>query len=68
MTSNKDKILLRYTGFIFIMGILVITVIVKAIIIMFAEKGYWMEVADRYVSETKKIPPTREISSRRTGS
>lgn len=41
MTSNKDKILLRYTGFIFIMGILVITVIVKAIIIMFAEKGYW---------------------------
>lgn len=59
MTSNKDKILLRYTGFIFIMGILVITVIVKAIIIMFAEKGYWMEVADRYVSETKKIPPTR---------
>ena len=59
MTSNKDKILLRYTGFIFIMGILVITVIVKAIIIMFAEKGDWMEVADRYVSETKKIPPTR---------
>ena len=57
--SNIDKIRLRYTGFIFIMAILVIAIIAKAAIIMFAEKGYWMEVADRYVSESKKVPPTR---------
>lgn len=51
--------MLRYTFVVFIMALLAIAVIVKAAIIMFAERQYWKDVADRFVKENVIIHPTR---------
>ncbi|MBM6864754.1 transpeptidase family protein [Bacteroides caecigallinarum] len=50
---------LRYTFFVLIMALLAIAVIVKAGIIMFAERQYWKDVADRFVRENVIVFPTR---------
>lgn len=51
--------MLRYTFIVFIMALLAVAVIVKAGIIMFAERQYWKDVADRFVKENVEIRPNR---------
>ncbi|MCC8188298.1 MAG: transpeptidase family protein [Bacteroides sp.] len=49
----------RYFFVILLFGLTGIAVVVKAAVIMFAERDYWHEVADRFVKENVAIPPTR---------
>lgn len=49
----------RYTFIVFLMTLVAIAVIVKAGIIMFGERQYWTDVADRYVKENVVVHPTR---------
>ena len=59
MIPGQKNITLRYTFIVMIMTLLAFAVIVKASIIMFAERQYWKDVADRYVKEDVIVPPTR---------
>lgn len=59
MIPGLKNITLRYTFIVVIMAILAILIIVKAGIIMFAERQYWKDVADRFVKENVVIHPTR---------
>ena len=43
----------------FIMALLAIAIIAKAAIIMFAERQYWKDVADRFIKENVIVHPTR---------
>lgn len=49
----------RYFFVILVMGLVGFAVIVKAAIIMFAERQYWQEVADRFVKENIKFRSAR---------
>ncbi len=49
----------RYFFVILLFGLTGIAVVVKAAVIMFAERDYWHEVADRFVKENVAVPPTR---------
>jgi len=49
----------RYFFVILIFGLTGIAIIVKAAVIMFAEREYWNEVADRFVKENVAVAPTR---------
>lgn len=51
--------MLRYTFIVFVMALLAIAVIVKGGIIMFAERQYWKDVADRFVKENVIVTPNR---------
>ena len=57
--SGLKNITFRYTFIVVIMAVLAILIIVKAGIIMFAERQYWKDVADRFVKENVVIRPTR---------
>ncbi len=59
MISGLKNITFRYTFIVVIMAVLAILIIVKAGIIMFAERQYWKDVADRFVKENVVIRPTR---------
>ena len=59
MIPGQKNIMLRYTFIVFIMALLAVAVIVKAGIIMFAERQYWKDVADRFVKENVEISPNR---------
>ena len=59
MIPGHKNLTLRYTFFVLIMALLAIAVIVKAGIIMFAERQYWKDVADRFVRENVIVFPTR---------
>lgn len=59
MISGLKNITFRYTFIVVIMTVLAILIIVKAGIIMFAERQYWKDVADRFVKENVVIHPTR---------
>ena len=59
MIPGQKNIMLRYTFIVFIMALLAVAVIVKAGIIMFAERQYWKDVADRFVKENVEIRPNR---------
>lgn len=59
MISGLKNITFRYTFIVVIMTVLAILIIVKAGIIMFAERQYWKDVADRFVKENVVIRPTR---------
>ena len=58
-TPGQKHIIRRYTGIVFLMAVLVVAIIAKAAVIMFAERQYWEDVAKRYVKENVEIPPTR---------
>ena len=47
MAPGQKDILPRFTIILFVMALMAIAVIAKAGFIMFAERGYWEEVADR---------------------
>lgn len=59
MISGLKNITFRHTFIVVIMAVLAILIIVKAGIIMFAERQYWKDVADRFVKENVVIRPTR---------
>lgn len=59
MTINKKSIVNRYFFIVVIMLLLGLFVIVKAAIIMYSEKQYWQEVANRFVRENVTIHPNR---------
>lgn len=49
----------RYFFIMLLMGLVGIAVVIKAAVIMFVERGYWNEVADRFVKENVAIKPNR---------
>lgn len=59
MAVNKKNILNRYFFVVLIMTLLAVAVVVKAAIIMFAERQYWQDVADRFVKENVTVKPNR---------
>ena len=59
MTPEQKKIILRYSCIIFLMVLVGIAIVVKAGVIMFAERGYWQDVADRFVKENVTVRPNR---------
>ena len=59
MAANKNNIMLRYFFIVLIMALIGVAIVVEAGIIMFAERQYWSDVADRFVKENKTVRPTR---------
>jgi cell division protein FtsI (penicillin-binding protein 3) len=59
MMQNQKSIIHRFYFIILLMVLAGIAIVCKAAIIMFAEKQYWEEVADRFVKENVVVPPTR---------
>lgn len=59
MTPIHKKIMLRYSFIILIMVLVGVAIIFKAGIIMFAERQYWHDVADRFVKENVTVRPNR---------
>lgn len=51
--------MLRYSFIIIMMVMVGFAIIFKAGIIMFAEKQYWQDVADRFVKENQSLPSSR---------
>ena len=49
----------RYFFIILVMGLIGVAIIVKAGIVMFAERQYWKDVADRFVKENVIVHPSR---------
>ncbi|WP_321435994.1 penicillin-binding protein [uncultured Bacteroides sp.] len=59
MSVNKKSIMTRYFFIILVMGLIGVAIIVKAGIVMFAERQYWKDVADRFVKENVIVHPSR---------
>ena len=59
MIPEQKKVMLRYTTLVLFFALMSVCIIVKAGLIMFAERQYWKDVADRFVKENVAIPPTR---------
>lgn len=59
MTPTTKKIMTRYSFIILVMVLIGLAIVCKAAVIMFAERGYWKEVADRFVKENVTVPPNR---------
>lgn len=59
MSVNKKSIMNRYFFIVVVMLLLGVFIIVKAAVIMFAERPYWQEVADRFVKENVIVRPNR---------
>ena len=49
----------RYFFVILLMALIGVAIVVKAGIIMFAERQYWQDVADRFVKENVTVKPNR---------
>ena len=49
----------RYFFVILLMGLMGVFIVIKASTIMFGERQYWQEVADRFVKENVTIKPNR---------
>ena len=59
MTPITKKIMNRYSFIILVMVLVGLAIIVKAGVIMFAERQYWQDVADRFVKENVTVRPNR---------
>ncbi len=59
MTPLQKKIMIRYSFIILMMVLVGIAIIFKAGVIMFAERQYWHDVADRFVKENVTVRPNR---------
>lgn len=59
MTPITKKIMTRYSFIILVMVLVGLAIIVKASIIMFAERGYWQDVANRFVRVKVPLPANR---------
>ena len=51
--------MLRYTFIILLMVLVGLAIVFKAGVIMFAERQYWQDVADRFVKENVTVRPNR---------
>ncbi len=49
----------RYFFVVLVMGLAGVAIVVKAAIIMFAERDYWQDVAERFVKENVVVKPNR---------
>ena len=49
----------RYFFVVLVMGLIGVAIIVKGTVIMFAERQYWQDVADRFVKENVRVKPNR---------
>lgn len=58
MMPNQKNIMLRFSFIILVMVLIGIAIICKAGVIMFAERQYWKDVADRFVKENVTVRPT----------
>ena len=56
---NKRDIIMRYAVVVCLLAFVGICVVIKAGIIMFKERGYWQEVAARFVRENVSVPSNR---------
>ena len=59
MPVNKKNIMTRYFFVVLLMSLTGIAIVVKGGFIMFAERTYWQEVADRFVRENVTVKPNR---------
>ena len=59
MTPTTKNIMTRYSFIILVMVLLGIAIVFKAGVIMFAERQYWHDVADRFVKEEVPLIPNR---------
>lgn len=59
MAVNKKNIMTRYFFVVLLMSLMGIAIVVKGGFIMFAERPYWQEVADRFVRENVTVKPNR---------
>jgi len=59
MTPIHKKIMLRYYFIILIMVLVGVAIVFKAGVIMFAERQYWKDVADRFIKENVTVRPNR---------
>lgn len=55
----KKTISVRYFSVVALLVVMAFSVIVKAGMLMFLERGYWEKVADRFVKENVEVKPTR---------
>ncbi|WP_300812428.1 penicillin-binding protein [uncultured Bacteroides sp.] len=59
MAVNKKNIMTRYFFVMLVMSLAGIAIVVKGALIMFAERQYWQDVADRFVREGVTVKPNR---------
>ena len=59
MTPTTKKIMTRYSFIILVMVLVGIAIVFKAGVIMFAERQYWKDVADRFIKEEVPLIPNR---------
>ena len=59
MAANRNNIMIRYFFVILALGIIGLFIIIKAGIVMFAERQYWNDVASRFVSDDIEITASR---------
>ena len=59
MTPITKKIMTRYSFIILVMVLVGLAIVFKAGVIMFAERQYWHDVADRFVKEEVPLIPNR---------
>ena len=59
MAVNKKNIMTRYFFVVLVMSLAGIAIVVKGTLIMFAERQYWQDVADRFVREGVTVKPNR---------
>ena len=64
MMPNQKNIMLRFSFIILVMVLIGIAIICKAGVIMFAERQYWKDVADRFVKENVTVRPTHHLIRR----
>ena len=61
MAPISKKIMTRYSFIILVMVLVGLAIVVKAGVIMFAERQYWQDVADRFVKEEVPLPVFHHI-------
>lgn len=59
MGINKSNIFTRYFFVVLVLALVGIGIVVKAAIIMFGEREYWNDVAERFVKENVMVDPNR---------
>ena len=59
MAVNKKSIMTRFFLIVVLFATIGLCIVLKAAIIMFKERGYWNDVADRFVKENVLVDPNR---------
>lgn len=59
MAVNKSSIFTRYFFVVLVLALVGVSIVVRAGIIMFGERQYWNDVAERFVKENVAVNPNR---------